>query len=245
MEVLNLSMLVKRYKNNCALDSINLSVNKGEIVSIIGPSGSGKSTLLRCIKGLTRVTEGSINLYDKVLVSDGKYIQDAQFRKIQSSIGMVFQSFNLFSNMTALENIIYAPIHVNKVSKKEAIKEAYNLFNLMGLNGKADMYPIQLSGGEKQRVAIARSMAMKPELILFDEPTSALDPESTGDVLNAIKNLAKKNITMLIVTHEMSFAQEISDRIVFMDGGKILKEGCPEDMLNAPESDRIMKFLSV
>ncbi len=245
MEVLNLKNVSKIYDSTDAIKDIDISISKGEIVSIIGPSGSGKSTLLRCIKGLTRISDGDIELHGNFLVKDGHYIKHRDFINIQSSIGMVFQNFNLFPNMTALENVIYALLHVKKLDKKEAIKKGEELLCLMGLSDKSDQYPIQLSGGEKQRVAIARSMAMEPEIILFDEPTSALDPESTVEVLKAIKTLASKDVTMLIVTHEMSFAREISHKIIFMDNGNIIQKGLPDEIFMRSENERIRKFLAV
>lgn len=210
--------------NVTALNGVDFHVRRGEIVTIIGPSGSGKSTLLRCINGLTAPTAGSIELYGRT--------------------GMVFQHFNLFPHMTCLENIIYAPINVLKIPRDIAVENAKNLLESVGLADKADSYPSQISGGQKQRVAIARSLAMKPDLMLFDEPTSALDPETIGGVLEIIKELAQKHTTMVVVTHEMKFAAEASDRIVFMSDGKILEEGTPEEIFENPKTRRVKDFLA-
>lgn len=223
-KILEMRGIVKKYGDFTALKGVDFSVNKGEIVTIIGPSGSGKSTLLRCINGLTEPTEGEISLNGKT--------------------SMVFQHFNLFPHMTCLENITYAPIKVLKWSKNEVIDNARKLLEMVNLSEKADVYPAQISGGQKQRVAIARSLAMKPELMLFDEPTSALDPEIIGSVLNVMKGLAKEHRTMVVVTHEMAFARDVSDRTVFMADGKILEEGNPEVLFNNPKTDRLKSFLN-
>ena len=199
-------------------------MQKGEIVAIIGPSGSGKSTLLRCINGLNSVTSGEIDL--------------------KGTTGMVFQHFNLFPHMTCKENITYAPIKVKKENKEQANRKAEELLKLVGLENKADVYPAQISGGQKQRIAIARALAMNPDLMLFDEPTSALDPEITGEVLNVMKKLAQSHTTMIVVTHEMGFAREVADRVVFMDNGVIVEEGTPEDIFENPKSERLVSFLS-
>ena len=204
--VLDMKNIVKEYNGFRAVDNVNFSIRKGEIVAIIGPSGSGKSTLLRCINGLVNVTSGDIS--------------------INGSTGMVFQHFNLFPHMTCKENITYAPINVKKENKEKANLKAIELLKMVGLESKADVYPAQLSGGQKQRVAIARALAMEPDMMLFDEATSALDPEITGEVLNVMKNLAKEHTTMVVVTHEMGFAKEVADRVVFMDKGVIVEEGC-------------------
>ena len=213
--------IVKKYGDFIAVDNVNFSMQKGEIVAIIGPSGSGKSTLLRCINGLNSVTSGEIDL--------------------KGTTGMVFQHFNLFPHMTCKENITYAPI---KVKKEQANRKAEELLKLVGLENKADVYPAQISGGQKQRIAIARALAMNPDLMLFDEPTSALDPEITGEVLNVMKKLAQSHTTMIVVTHEMGFAREVADRVVFMDNGVIVEEGTPEDIFENPKSERLVSFLS-
>lgn len=223
-KILEMRGIVKKYGDFTALKGVDFSVRKREIVTIIGPSGSGKSTLLRCINGLTEPTEGEISLNGRT--------------------SMVFQHFNLFPHMTCLENITYAPIKVLKWPKEEVVENARKLLEMVNLSEKADAYPAQISGGQKQRVAIARSLAMKPDLMLFDEPTSALDPEIIGSVLNVMKELAKEHMTMVVVTHEMSFARDVSDRTVFMADGKILEEGKPEEIFKNPKTDRLKAFLS-
>lgn len=223
-KILEMRGIVKKYGDFTALKGVDFSVRKREIVTIIGPSGSGKSTLLRCINGLTEPTEGEISLNGRT--------------------SMVFQHFNLFPHMTCLENITYAPIKVLKWPKEEVVENAKKLLEMVNLSEKADAYPAQISGGQKQRVAIARSLAMKPDLMLFDEPTSALDPEIIGSVLNVMKELAKEHTTMVVVTHEMSFARDVSDRTVFMADGKILEEGKPEEIFKNPKTDRLRAFLS-
>lgn len=222
-KILRMRGVVKKYGDFTALKGVDFSIKKREIVTIIGPSGSGKSTLLRCMNGLTEPTEGEISLNGRT--------------------SMVFQHFNLFPHMTCLENITYAPIKVMKWPKDEVLKDARKLLEMVNLSEKADDYPAQISGGQKQRVAIARSLAMKPDLMLFDEPTSALDPEIIGSVLNVMKELAKEHMTMVVVTHEMGFARDVSDRTVFMADGKILEEGKPEDLFNTPKTDRLRTFL--
>ena len=221
--VLEMKDIVKMYGNLCAVDHVNFSMRKGEIVAVIGPSGSGKSTLLRCINGLNKVTSGEIIL--------------------SGETGMVFQHFNLFPHMTCIDNITYAPIKVKKIDREEARKKAEELLKMVGLETKADVYPAHLSGGQKQRVAIARALAMDPELMLFDEPTSALDPEITGEVLNVMKKLAENHTTMIVVTHEMGFAMEVADRVLFMDQGIVVEEGAPEEIFENPRSERLKAFL--
>jgi ABC-type polar amino acid transport system ATPase subunit len=223
-KILEMKNIVKKYGDFIAVDNVNFSMQKGEIVAIIGPSGSGKSTLLRCINGLNSVTSGEIDL--------------------KGTTGMVFQHFNLFPHMTCKENITYAPIKVKKENKEQANRKAEELLKLVGLENKADVYPAQISGGQKQRIAIARALAMNPDLMLFDEPTSALDPEITGEVLNVMKKLAQSHTTMIVVTHEMGFAREVADRVVFMDNGVIVEEGTPEDIFENPKSERLVSFLS-
>ena len=223
-KILEMKNIVKKYGDFIAVDNVNFSMQKGEIVAIIGPSGSGKSTLLRCINGLNSVTSGEIDL--------------------KGTTGMVFQHFNLFPHMTCKENITYAPIKVKKENKEQANRKAEELLKLVGLENKADVYPAQISGGQKQRIAIARALAMNPDLMLFDEPTSALDPEITGEELNVMKKLAQSHTTMIVVTHEMGFAREVADRVVFMDNGVIVEEGTPEDIFENPKSERLVSFLS-
>ena len=213
----------KDYSGFKAVDHVDFSLHKGEIVAIIGPSGSGKSTLLRCINGLNTITSGEIDL--------------------EGETGMVFQHFNLFPHMTCLENITYAPIKVKKIPKEQAVARAKELLKMVGLESKADVYPAHISGGQKQRVAIARALAMDPDVMLFDEPTSALDPEITGEVLNVMKQLAEKHTTMIVVTHEMGFAKEVADRVVFMSDGKIVEQGNPTELFEHPKSERLVSFL--
>ena len=221
--VLDMKNIVKEYNGFRAVDNVNFSIKKGEIVAIIGPSGSGKSTLLRCINGLVNVTSGDIS--------------------INGSTGMVFQHFNLFPHMTCKENITYAPINVKKENKEKANLKAIELLKMVGLESKADVYPAQLSGGQKQRVAIARALAMEPDMMLFDEATSALDPEIPGEGLNVMKNLAKEHTTMVVVTHEMGFAKEVADRVVFMDKGVIVEEGTPKEIFEEAKTSRLKEFL--
>ena len=242
-------LIVKDYSNCRALDHVDFSMKKGETVAIIGPSGSGKSTLLRCINCLNRITSGKITLNGETFVDtpDGgkaQYIPDKELRRICAETGMVFQHFNLFPHMTCLKNICYAPIKVKKESRETAEARGRELLELVGLASKADVYTAQLSGGQKQRIAIARGLAMNPEIMLFDEPTSALDPEITGEVLSVMKKLADDHITMVVVTHEMGFAKEVADRVIFMDKGKIVEEGTPDDIFQNPKSDRLKDFLS-
>ncbi len=236
--------LYKKFGSLQVLDNVNFHASRGEVISIIGPSGSGKSTLLRCFNHLETVDKGTIIIEGEVMVQNGKYAPDRKVKQICRKTGMVFQSFNLFGHMTVLQNIIEAPITVNKQQKEVAIDKARQLLAKVGLSEKENSYPSQLSGGQKQRVAIARALAMNPHIMLFDEPTSALDPELTGEVLEVIKALAAENMTMLVVTHEMGFAKEISDRIVFMDNGKIIADDLPSKILQDPSEERIKAFLN-
>ena len=231
--------LKKSFHKNNVLNGIDLTVNEGEVVCIIGPSGSGKSTLLRCLNRLEESTGGSICI-------DGYNITDknANINKIRENIGMVFQSFNLFSHLTVKKNIMLAPVDLKKMTKKEAESTAEALLARVGLADKADSYPHQLSGGQQQRVAIARALAMKPDIMLFDEPTSALDPEMVGEVLAVMKELAKEGMTMICVTHEMGFAREVADRVIFIDDGVIMEEGAPEEVFNNPQNPRTRDFLN-
>lgn len=221
------------------LRGIDMEVTEGEVVCLIGPSGSGKSTFLRCINSLEQPTSGEI-------IVDGHVITEkhANINKIRENIGMVFQQFNLFPHLTALKNITMAPLDRKKMDKATAEKKAMELLVRVGLADKADEYPDNLSGGQKQRVAIARALAMEPDLMLFDEPTSALDPEMVGEVLNVIRTLADGGMTMLVVTHEMGFAREVADRVVFMDGGIIVEEGTPEEIFGQPKNERTIAFLN-
>ena len=238
MSLIEIKDVKKSFGNNQVLKGINFEINKGDVVCLIGPSGSGKSTLLRCINLLEDFESGTIN----VLGQDIKKIKDINNHR--KKVGMVFQQFNLFNNLNVLENCVLAQTKVLGVKKKQAIEIALHELEKVGLKEFANAYPNTLSGGQKQRVAIARALCMKPEILLFDEPTSALDPEMVGEVLNVMKNLAKENMTMVVVTHEMSFAKEVSDKIVFMDAGVIVEEGKPEDIFNNPKNDRTKKFLS-
>ena len=222
-KILEMKDIVKDFGDFRAVDHVNFSMETGEIVAIIGPSGSGKSTLLRCIKGLDQPTSGEVIL--------------------KGETGMVFQHFNLFPHMTCIENITYAPVKVKKQDKEAAKKHAMELLKMVGLEAKADVYPAMLSGGQKQRVAIARALAMYPDLMLFDEATSALDPEITGEVLNVMKKLADERTTMIVVTHEMGFAKEVADRVIFMDKGVVVEEGKPQEIFENPKSDRLKAFL--
>ena len=228
------------------LKDISLTVKKGEVVSIIGPSGSGKSTLLRCATMLETMDGGELKYLGEVAVSekDGKcvYASKNELKKIKKHFGLVFQNFNLFPHYTVLKNIIDAPVSVDKVPKKEAIERAEKLLAQLGLSDKKDAYPFQLSGGQQQRVSIARALALNPEILFFDEPTSALDPELTSEVLKVIKELAKEKMTMIIVTHEMQFAREVSDRIIFMEQGVIQANGTPEEIF-ASDNARVREFI--
>ena len=237
--MINMTNIDKFFDDFHVLKNINFHVNSGEIVVVCGPSGSGKSTLIRCINGLEDIDDGTI-LVNNVDIHESK----KSLQSIRENVGMVFQHFNLFPHLTILENITIAQTLVKKISKSEAAIIALDLLKKVKLSEKADAYPGDLSGGQKQRVAIARSLAMKPKVLLFDEPTSALDPETIGDVLSVMKDLASENYTIVCVTHEMGFAKEVGDRIVFMDEGVIVEENTPEDFFNNPKSPRAKKFLS-
>lgn len=248
-EIVKVENLHKSFHSLHVLKGINLAVKKGEIVSVIGPSGSGKSTLLRCLNHLEVADKGSISFEGQYIAkadSTGKavYKSNKEVLAICSNLGMVFQNFNLFPHKSVLQNIVEAPVMVKGKSKEEAEAKAVELLNKVGLLEKKDAYPNQLSGGQKQRVAIARALAMEPEIMLFDEPTSALDPELIGEVLQVIKKLAEERMTMIIVTHEMNFAREISDRIIFMDDGQIVVDGVPDEIFVNPEHPRIKTFLN-
>jgi len=236
--MIKIKKLKKKYGDLLVLDGINLTIDKSEVLCLIGPSGSGKSTLLRCLNGLEEITEGDVLVKDQSLV-DNKI----NINKLRENIGMVFQSFNLFPHLNVLENITLAPVLLKKLSKVEAKEKALSLLDKVGLKEKAQVYPEKLSGGQKQRVAIARALAMNPEIMLFDEPTSALDPEMVGEVLKVMKDLAKEGMTMVVVTHEMGFAREVSDRVIFMADGNIVEEGKPEDIFSNPKNSRTQDFL--
>lgn len=235
--VIKASNVKKHYGQLEVLKDISLEVTEGEVLCIIGPSGSGKSTLLRCLNRLEEIQSGSITILGEELVNN------KNINKLRENIGMVFQSFNLFPHLTVLENMTLAPLELKKMNKDEAIKKALDLLDKVGLKDKKDVYPDTLSGGQKQRVAIARALEMNPKIMLFDEPTSALDPEMVGEVLKVMKDLAQEGMTMVVVTHEMNFARDVSDRVIFMDQGYILEEGPPEEIFTSPTSDRCKEFL--
>lgn len=237
--MINITNLHKNFGDLEVLKNISTEIKKGEIISIIGPSGSGKSTFLRCINKLEEPSSGHIYI-------DGMDLMDknTDINKIRERVGMVFQHFNLFPHMTVLDNLTLSPIMVKKESKEEAEKYALSLLEKVGLADKANSYPSQLSGGQKQRIAIARALAMKPEVILFDEPTSALDPEMIKEVLDVMRNLAKEGMTMLIVTHEMGFARNVGNRILFMDNGEIIEDCSPKEFFENPTNERIKDFLN-
>ena len=237
--IIQIKDVYKYFGNLCALNKINLEINPGEKVVVIGPSGSGKSTILRSINRLEEIDKGQI-------IIDGQDINDKSndINSIRQELGMVFQSFNLFPHKTVLGNLTMAPMKLKKLSKHEAEKVAMELLHKVGISEKAHVYPKMLSGGQQQRVAIARALAMNPKIMLFDEPTSALDPEMIGEVLDVMVNLAKEGMTMVCVTHEMGFAREVADKVIFMDKGKIIETGTPEHFFSAPEHDRTKLFLS-
>lgn len=239
----NKKIVVKNLKKNFGhlevLKKISVEVEEGEVVCLIGPSGSGKSTFLRCLNRLESITAGEV-------IVDGHPISDTNvnINKVRENIGMVFQHFNLFPHLTVRENITLAPVELKKMDKDSAAKKAMELLEQVGLSDKADVYPGQLSGGQKQRVAIARALAMNPDIMLFDEPTSALDPEMVGEVLEVMKQLAADGMTMVVVTHEMGFAREVADRVIFMDEGFIVEEGTPEEIFGNPKEERTIGFLN-
>ena len=239
----------KKFNNLEVLKGIDLEVNEGEVVAVIGPSGGGKSTLLRCLNKLETIDKGSITIDGEELcreTSGGtEYVKNNDVRRIACKMGMVFQQFNLFPHMTVLENLIEAPVNVQKRDKAEVIKEAEVLLAKVGLSEKRDVYPRKLSGGQKQRVAIARALAMKPAIMLFDEPTSSLDPELTGEVLRTMRELADEKMTMVVVTHEMGFAREVATKVVFMADGHVQEQGRPEEIFVNPKNERLKSFLKV
>ena len=249
MPVVNLSHARKAFGGNEVLKDISLTVNQGDVLSIIGPSGGGKSTLLRCMTLLETLDVGSLAYGDvKVAEADsaGKAVYGDKdvLARAKKRYGLVFQNFNLFPHYSVIKNIIDAPVHVQKRNKKDVEKEAKELLSKMGLTGKENYYPCQLSGGQQQRVAIARALAIKPHILFFDEPTSALDPELTGEILKVIRQLAKEKMTMVIVTHEMEFARDVADRVVFMDGGYIVEQGDPHEVIEHPKEERTRQFLA-
>lgn len=238
--ILKISHLGKKFGDNEVLKDISTDITKGEVVVIIGPSGSGKSTFLRCINYLEAPSSGEIDFEGQILKPHSK---ERVLDLYRTKIGMVFQSFNLFPHLTVLENITLAPLQVLKVTKTEALNRAHELLKNVGLLEKMHAYPRDLSGGQQQRVAIARALAMKPDIMLFDEATSALDPELVGEVLKVMKDLAQSGMTMIIVTHEMDFAREVSDRVIFMDKGLIVEQGTPQEVFNSPKEKRTIDFI--
>lgn len=247
--MIQMEKIYKSFAQTEVLHNVSLSVQKGEVVAVIGPSGSGKSTLLRCLSRLEVIGRGSISVGGEVLAADSsggksQYAAENEARRICRKMGMVFQHFNLFPHLTVLENVIEAPQVVQGLSREAIIPEAELLLRKVGLLEKKDAYPSRLSGGQKQRVAIARALAMKPDIMLFDEPTSALDPELTGEVLKAMRQLAEEHMTMVVVTHEMAFAREVAHRVIFMDKGEIVEEGSPQLLFNSPQHPRTQAFLN-
>jgi ABC-type polar amino acid transport system ATPase subunit len=230
--------LTKKFGDNEVLTKLNVDVEQGEVISIIGPSGSGKSTFLRCLNGLETITDGHVYIDEFDIAGN-----ELNIDKLRERIGMVFQSFNLFPHLKVIENITLAPVTLKKMKREEAKKVARELLDKVGLLDKQDVYPSSLSGGQKQRVAIARALAMGPEVMLFDEPTSALDPEMVGEVLQVMKDLVKDGMTMVVVTHEMGFAREVCNRVIFMADGKIVEEGAPDDIFTNPKNERTKSFL--
>ena len=237
MSMIEIKGLCKSFGDHEVLKGIDQNVEEGEVLCIVGPSGSGKSTMLRCINRLEEPTGGEIRI-------DGELVTDKNVDAMRTKMGMVFQSFNLFPHKSVLENLTIGPINVKKADKKQSEEKGLALLERVGLAEKAHEYPRNLSGGQQQRVAIARALAMDPEVMLFDEPTSALDPEMVGEVLDVMKSLAKEGMTMIVVTHEMGFAKEVADKVIFMDGGYIVEQGTPDAVLNNPQMDRTKDFLS-
>ena len=237
MSMIEINGLCKSFGDHEVLKGIDQNVEEGEVLCIVGPSGSGKSTMLRCINRLEEPTGGEIYI-------DGELVTDKNVDAMRTKMGMVFQSFNLFPHKSVLENLTIGPVNVKKADKKQSEEKGLALLERVGLAEKANEYPRNLSGGQQQRVAIARALAMDPEVMLFDEPTSALDPEMVGEVLDVMKSLAKEGMTMIVVTHEMGFAKEVADKVIFMDGGYIVEQGTPDAVLNHPQMDRTKDFLS-
>ncbi len=241
--IVTVENVVKSFGTQEVLKGVSFTMTKGEVLSIIGRSGSGKSTLLRCMNHLELVDGGSIRVCEKSLVMDGKYGTKLEIGEALLHLGLVFQNFNLFPHMSVLKNIMEAPMTVRKIPKPQAEEKARELLKKLGLSDKAEAYPCQLSGGQAQRVSIARALAMDPDVLCFDEPTSALDPELTGEVLSVIRNLANEDMTMIVVTHEMAFARDLADKVIFMDGGVVVDSGTPEQVLVNPENERTRQFL--
>jgi polar amino acid transport system ATP-binding protein len=244
MEIIKVERLSKSFGKLHVLKDISFTVNQGEVIAIIGPSGSGKSTLLRCITHLEPVDGGSIIFAGRDMIKDGVYAPAEALREICLKVGLVFQNFNLFPHFSVLRNITEAQVHVLHRKKDEAQERALSLLAKMGLTEKANGYPCELSGGQQQRVSIARALALDPEVLFFDEPTSALDPELTGDILKVIRDLAAEKMTMVIVTHEIPFAREVADRVLFMDDGAFIEEGIAADIIDSPQKERTKAFLA-
>jgi len=249
MFVLQAHDIYKKFGSLEVLKGVSLQVQKGEVIAIIGPSGSGKSTFLRCLNYLETIDKGKIEINGEIMVSNGPnghavYSSDREISKMRRSMGMVFQNFNLFPHKSVLENLTMAPIMVKQMDRSEAEDKARELLNKVGLAQKVNNYPFELSGGQQQRVAIARALAMEPDIMCFDEPTSALDPELTGEVLQVMKDLALEDMTMIVVTHEIGFAREVADRVLFMDDGLIVEEGTAEEVIVHPREERTQAFLS-
>lgn len=248
MKLLEMKHVKKNYGSLGVISDISISVEEGEVVAIIGPSGSGKSTLLRCATLLETMDEGTLcyGQTQATVNKDGEkteYVTKKELHALKSNFGLVFQNFNLFPHYSVLKNIMDAPIHVQKRDKEEVLAEARELLKKVGLEEKEDSYPCQLSGGQQQRVAIARALALNPKMLFFDEPTSALDPEITAGILKVLRNLAQEKMTMVIVTHEIDFARKVADRVIFMDGGVVVEEGKPEDVIDNPDNERTKAFL--
>ena len=243
MKLIEVSGLKKSFHNTDVLTNINFKVNKGDVIAVIGPSGAGKSTMLRCLINLEKVDGGTIEVEGETLVKDGVYADRVKVKSITSKMGMVFQNFNLFPHLTVRQNLIMPFMQVKGASRDQANQLAESLIGKVGLSGKIDQMPSTLSGGQKQRVAIARALMMNPDIMLFDEPTSALDPQLTAEVLNVMKQLAADHVTMLVVTHEMSFAKDIANKILFMCDGEIAEEGTPDEVFNHPKEPRTAEFL--
>lgn len=247
MKLLEINNLGKSFGDTEVLKDITMDVEKGEVVAIIGPSGSGKSTLLRCATLLETMDRGSLKIGSRLVAADtdgkSQYVSKSEIRQVKNTFGLVFQQFNLFPHYTVLKNVMDAPVVVGKRNKADVEKEARELLVKVGLEGKEDSYPCQLSGGQQQRVAIARALAMNPEILFFDEPTSALDPEITAGILKVLKQLAAEKMTMVIVTHEIDFARKVADRVIFMDGGVIVEQGTPAEVIDNPSNERTKAFL--
>ncbi|QTD41971.1 amino acid ABC transporter ATP-binding protein [Sporosarcina sp. Te-1] len=244
MAVVEVKDLKKSFGSLEVLKRISFEVERNEVIAVIGPSGSGKSTMLRSLVHLEEVEGGSISIQGGYVVQDGTYVKAKELKEITSKMGMVFQQFNLFPHLTVIQNLELAPKLLKQAAAEGYRKRAMDLLEKVGLADKADVFPSKLSGGQKQRVAIARALMMNPEILLFDEPTSALDPELTGEVLDVMKDLAKEHMTMIVVTHEMEFARDVADRVLFMDQGEIVEEGCPEELFGNPKKERTKAFLS-